>query len=219
MFQSGIMVLVRPEKWDDPFENYIVGAKFKIGNGTLNLGLRQTLHGSCWTRKSVSDALWRIYSPDKVSVRLKSTPSLLGKSLDKALARNRYSEWFVGKVNYMPQSKIVRTAVTLAKQILRDHSGMAAAKSLLFKRNAFSHEEEIRVLVLDGHSKSKAGMLRIPIDPHEVIQSVLIDSRAPAEIVSVYTSFLKSQLGFKGRISKSTLYDPLDPLVVEIPEN
>jgi hypothetical protein len=215
IFQTNEMILVRPEKWDDPFENYIINAKFKYSDGdTLDLSLRSTLHGSCWTKKSVSDAMWRIYSPDKISVRIKSTPKLLGEALNSALKNYARSKWFVGKVKYYPQSKILSKAKFLANQILSDASEEAAAKSLLFKRNAFSHEQEVRILVIDRHQKAKNGMIKIKLDPHKVIQGILVDSRAPDEWLQVYSTYLKNQLGFKGRVTKSTLYNPVDPVII-----
>lgn len=43
-----------------------------------------------------------------------------------------------------------------------------------------------------------------------------IDSRAPTELVDVYTAYLKNELKFKGSISKSTLYDIPKPIKVKI---
>jgi hypothetical protein len=216
-FRTGQMAFVRPEKWDDPFENYIVGVRFETGGGHLDLGLRHTFHGSCWTRKSVSDALWRIYSPDKMSVRIRSTPRILGKCLDTALAKYQRSKWFVGRVTYLPQRKIIEKAATLAQHILKDRSEVAAANSLLFKRNSFAHEDEVRVLVIDRHQKARQGVLKVNLDPHQVVHSVLVDSRASDDLVHVYASYLKEKLGFKGRVSRSTLYSPPERLIVKLP--
>lgn len=215
-FRTTQMAFVRSEKWDDPFENYIVGVKFMRGSGTLDLGLRHTLHGSCWTRKSVSDAMWRIYSPDKTAVRIRSTPRILGKCLDSGLAKYPNSKWFIGRVEYLPQSRILKNASSLARRIFKDKSEVAAARSLLFKRHSFSHEDEVRVLVLDRHQKSQRGLLKVTLDPYEAVQSVLIDSRASDDLVYVYASFLKEKLGFKGRVSKSALYAPPGRLVVKL---
>jgi hypothetical protein len=218
-FRTGEFALTTTSKWDDPFENFIVGVRFKIGRGTLDLALRHVVHGSCWTRKSVSDALWRIYSPDKLSVRIGSTPRLLGASLKGALAKYPRSKWFIGRVQYLPQGSIVRSAAALARRILQDKSETAAARSVLIKRRSFAHEDEVRVLVIDRHLKSKGGILKVKVDPHEIVRSIMIDSRAPKEVVEMYRTHLKEQLGFRGRISKSTLYDLPDRLVVELDRN
>jgi len=215
-FRTGEFALTRTSMWDDPFENFIVGVRFKIGRATLDLALRNVVHGSCWTSKSVSDALWRIYSPDKLSVRIGSTPRLLGTSLQEALTKYPHSQWFIGRVQYLPQASIVRSATTLAKEILKDKSETAAARSVLLKRRSFSHENEVRVLVIDRHLKSKGGILKVKIDPHKIVRSVMIDSRAPKEVSEMYRTHLVEQLGFRGRITQSTLYDLPDRLVVEL---
>lgn len=219
LFRTSEFTLARTSKWDDPFENYIVSVRFKSGDGgTLDLALRHVVHGSCWTRKSVSDALWRIYSPDKLSVRIGSSPRLIGEALQTGLARNPRSAWFIGRVDYLPQGTIVKIASGYAQEILRDKSEVAAARSVLIKRRSFSHEDEVRVLVIDRHARSKGGLLRVRIDPHAMIRSVMIDSRTPPDVRAMYESHLRTHIGFKGRISTSTLYDLPPKLVVPFPE-
>lgn len=215
-FKTGKFGLAKTEKWDDPFENYIAGATYKQGQGTIKLALRRIAHGSCWTRKGVSDAMWRIYSSDKLAVRISSTPRLLGAALTTALSKADRSRWYIGSVTYLPQSKILERAENLAKEILKSKSDLAAAKSFLFKRNSFSHEDEIRILVIDRHGRSRGGILSLAIDPFQVINSILVDSRAPEAIFDVYKKYLKTEIGFTGRIAKSTLYRPPEQLVINL---
>ena len=217
MFQKKEMVFVRPEKWDDPFENYIIDPEFRFADGSfLKLTYRHVIHGCCWTKKSVSDAMWRIYSPDKISVRIKSTPALVAEELEKALKKYPRSSWHIGKVQYLSQKKILNKARSLAETIYSstEEKETAAAKSILIKRNSFAHEQEIRVLIIDRHLKSKNGTIKLKIDPHKIIQSVLVDSRAPDEWLQVYSHFLKNNIGFKGSVNKSVLYKPPDRLVI-----
>jgi hypothetical protein len=79
--RSKAIAIVHPSLWDDPFENCLVGGKFRTGNATTGLALRHTRLGSCWTRKSVPGAMWRIYSTDKTAVCIKSIPELVGDAL------------------------------------------------------------------------------------------------------------------------------------------
>lgn len=216
MFQKQEITMVIPGKWDDPFENYITNPMYKHSDGSSSkLIITSVLHGSCWTSKSVSDAMWRIYSPDKIAVRVKSTPELLGNALASGLKKHSDSNWFIGKVQYLSQKKILHKAELFASRILNDQSEIAAAKCLLLKRSSFSHEQEIRAFVFDRHRKSQKGILKIKIDPHEVIQSVLVDSRAPDEWLDIYSTYLKEKLGFKGKVSKSILYKPLEQLTIQ----
>ena len=70
-------------------------------------------------------------------------------------------------------------------------------------------------MVIDQDDISTDGVLSINVDPNEIIQSVLIDSRAPSELVDVYTDYLKNALHFNGNVSKSTLYDVPRPMTVK----
>lgn len=218
MFQKKEMVLVRPEKWDDPFENYLIDPEYRSATGgILRLSYRHVMHGACWSKKYVSDAMWRIYSPDKISVRIKSTPEIIGECLEEALERYPRSSWHIGKVKYLRQGEILKMASDLAHKILKSKNEreIVAAKSALFKRTSFSHEQEVRVFVIDRHSRSKNGIIKIKIDPHKIVQNIMVDSRAPDEWLDVYSTFMKHELGFKGKISKSTLYRPVGRLIIE----
>jgi hypothetical protein len=216
IFQSKQMAFVKPEKWDDPFENLIAKTKIYMGSTFIDVGIRETPHGTCWTRRSVSDAIWRIYSHDKKSVRIKSTPAILCRNITKGLKGYPKSKLFIGKVEYLKTNEIRGKAKEFTKGVISGDPDRVVAQSLLFKRNSFSHEEEVRVLVIDHDNISMDGVLNINVDPHEIIQNVQIDSRAPSEIVEVYTNYLKNVLHFNGYVGKSTLYDVPKPMTVKV---
>lgn len=214
IFSTNTYQLINPSLWDDPYEQWLTSAKFDLGSDELDLGFRKSFFGSCWTRKTSSDAMWRIYSPDKTAVRIRTTPRLLGGAIQQALQPGSKAMAFIGKVQYLSQAMISQQAESLAIATLSTQSELAAAKSLLIKRVSFSHEEEIRLLIINRNYDGQ--VLPISIDPHTVIQSVMIDSRAPKELIDVYKNHLKNTLGFKGRVSKSTLYDHPPPLNISI---
>jgi hypothetical protein len=208
--------LVRTEKWDDPFETYLSGATYLYKGGTISLALRQIVYGSCWTKKGASDAMWRIYSPDKVAVRIKTTPNLLAEALDSALARKSRAKWFIGRVKYHSERDILNRAESIATDVYNDRTDTSAARSYLFKRNAFSHEDEVRILVVDRSSRPKDGVLSLAMSPGDVIQSVLVDPRAPESVVHMYKSYLKSEFGFTRSVQQSQIYRAPKPLVIDV---
>jgi len=215
MFQTNKMTFVKPEKWDDPFENFIAKTKIYMESSFLDVGIRKNPHGTCWTRKSVSDAIWRIYSHDKKAVRIKSTPEIICRNIAKGLQDYPKSKLFIGKVEYLTTNQIKEKAKIFTKGVISGDSGKVVAESLLFKRKSFSHEEEVRVLVIDQDDIGTDGVVSINVNPHEIIQSVLIDSRAPSELVDVYTDYLKNALHFNGSVGKSTLYDVTKPMTMK----
>jgi hypothetical protein len=213
------LTMLRTDLWDDPWENYIAHVRFHIGRATTQFQFRRTVYGSCWTRKSVSDALWRIYSPDKLAIRIASTPWLLGTALKAGIGTRSKASWFVGRVQYLPQSDIAKRAGDIAYDIASDRSGSGAARSVLFKRRSFAHEDEVRALVIDpGRSRVRGGMWRVKVDPQAIIRSVMLDSRTPKEVADMYSAYLKNELGFRGLITRSTLYDLPKRLEVDLVE-
>ena len=130
-----------------------------MGSSFLDLGIRKNPYGTCWTRKSVSDAIWRIYSHDKKSVRIKSTPNIIYRNIAKGLQDYPKSKLFIGRVEYLTTNQIKEKAKKFTKGVISGDSGKVVAESLLFKRNSFSHEEEVRVLVIDQDDIGTAGVL------------------------------------------------------------
>jgi hypothetical protein len=83
MFSERELVMVRPSSWDDPFENFLLqcGVIDGCGKVTSLASLRDHWYGLCWTTNEDSDAMWRIYSPDKKGVRVKTTIRKLADTL------------------------------------------------------------------------------------------------------------------------------------------
>src|SRR4051812_3004578 len=69
MFTKKENVLVKPQKWEDPFENFILNWPSRADESAKFV--RPTVHGQCWTVGKASDAMWRIYSPTSHSVRIR----------------------------------------------------------------------------------------------------------------------------------------------------
>lgn len=80
LFEKKENALVKPELWDDPFENFILKIPEKGSKSKPN----KRGYGQCWTLNFESDAMWRIYSPDKNGVRIQTTIRKLHHSLHSA---------------------------------------------------------------------------------------------------------------------------------------
>ncbi len=58
--------LVNTSKWEDVYENFMLKENFVVNGKTYTIAdLSNKYFGQCWTTKASSDAMWRIYSPDK----------------------------------------------------------------------------------------------------------------------------------------------------------
>lgn len=71
---------VSPSSWEDPFEAFTSKAKIIIDGKEIFSNSR--IWGQCWTtRINETDAMWRIYTPSKNGVRIKTTARKLLDSL------------------------------------------------------------------------------------------------------------------------------------------
>ncbi|MCP4320043.1 MAG: DUF2971 domain-containing protein [Hyphomicrobiales bacterium] len=177
LFDDEQNTLCRPSEWDDPFENFILTSPVKRPDGsTGKFEFHNDVYGQCWTRKKASDALWRIYSPDNTAVRIKSRVGKLLAQLETARDAHAQSECFIGRVSYPSQKRLKEFARTLFKNEIRNE--FAIAKSLLAKRYAFVHEQEVRLIYISGNkTRTEENFFGYPIDPHKLIEQVMIDPR------------------------------------------
>lgn len=67
--------------WEDPWENILSNYELHIGEkvSASFYSADQHFFGQCWTLKQESDAMWRIYSPNKCGVKVASTVGKLRK--------------------------------------------------------------------------------------------------------------------------------------------
>lgn len=211
MLDLKINTLLKPKLWDDPFENFICASTFKPKNGKpFRFPHRDRAYGQCWTLEAESDAMWRIYAPNKDGAKIETSISTLYDSLRNA-RQNRYPgmSCFIGKVKYDSQGEFEELindpdrVCELMNGEKRHSRGQA--KTLLLKRIEFKHEKEIRLLYLDPHNKGFTDTYQYPCDPFKLIKSITLDPRMDPRIYEVYRTYL-NKLGYKGKIDQSKLY-------------
>jgi len=103
LFRSKHLVLVYPRLWEDPYENVLATA-FGISKENENVRYSYESHvkdiyGICWSTVTENDAIWKIYSPNKNKVKLKTTigkPSNTVSSIELDFLQSR-----IGKVRYL----------------------------------------------------------------------------------------------------------------------
>lgn len=203
LFSNQQIALVKPESWDDPFENLRLKTPIKVAGSLAQISAKDSVYGQCWTEHRETDAMWRIYSGAKDGVRMPSTPRKLLDALKKSCSSNPELRCFVGRATYLPKSKL-KTA--LDEVDLFNPNGSGIAESLLYKRNEFSHEKEVRLIYVgeDGTCDSKNYLF--DIDIHYTIDRILFDPRMDEGIRRGYVDAIK-KLGYKGEVKRSTLYD------------
>ncbi|MCR9137173.1 MAG: DUF2971 domain-containing protein [Alphaproteobacteria bacterium] len=213
LFSKKQNVLVRPSKWEDPFENFILNAPARLPDGTtVSFGFNNDFYGQCWTKLTSSDALWRIYSPDKTGVRVRTTVRKLLTTLQAPHGEWAHEQAFIGKVLYLGDKKLV----AFGNEVFRDGlNSRALAETLLVKRIAFRHEREIRLLYFEK-DKAQKDIYAYHINPHALIDQVMLDPRLQRNDFNAKRDEIHRRTGFKGKILHSLLYAPPKGMIFPI---
>ncbi|WP_314724912.1 DUF2971 domain-containing protein [Enterocloster bolteae] len=150
----------KPYEWEDTYE----GALFKlIKNDKVNGALIQKLeeksskkfeqvvtayeriilsaklcYAKCWSLCEESDAMWRIYSYDKKAIRISTTIKHIKQILEES--RTKYSTK-ICKVSYK------MTADNVESIILPISNCDSSIAPYFYKRDAFEHEQEVRIVI------------------------------------------------------------------------
>jgi hypothetical protein len=65
-----------------------------------------------------------------------------------------------------------------------------------------------------GSGRSRSCLRGVPVDPDKLIDRILLDPRAPGELVEALAFYFKEKIKFKKRVGRSILYKSPTPLVV-----
>jgi len=189
------LYFAHPSTWDDPYEQILHHDQFKA------------IFAQCWCRKALSDAMWRIYSPNGLGVRIATTRQRLTQALELE-KKNKTFSFRIQNVEYLFQEELDFELDNVKKRLVAQRTFANAAAPLFLKRKAFDHEREARVVIHDPAANKAPEMkgTTVDIDPFEVITSIWVDPRAPDSIVEAYKFYLKEKLGFPGVVEKSRLY-------------
>ncbi|WP_416349307.1 DUF2971 domain-containing protein [Rhizobium sp. AN88] len=155
--------------------------------------------------------MWRIYSPNKDGVRLRSTPRKLLTALKNGCVDYSDVRCFIGAVNYVPKKRLESS---FKKIDIFKTDGSGIAESLLYKRTEFSHEREVRLIYSGDDGKCTSDIFEFSLDISTTFDRVLFDPRMNEDLRKSYTLAVKA-LGFNGEIKRSTLYDPPKQLTLK----
>ncbi|MCH5542227.1 DUF2971 domain-containing protein [Pseudomonas syringae pv. syringae] len=204
IFEKGELYFARPSTWDDPYEQRIKHAQ------------DHAIFAQCWGRSPISDAMWRIYSQHGAGVRISTTLNKLTDVM-KATCKERNYLRRIKQVEYFSQKEIDEITKKIAQDLRESFDIGRAVDVLYMKREAFSHEAEWRAMFFtkkESREKEEKG-ISIKIDPHKFIDRILLDPRAPDELVRAFEFYFKEKLGFKGNVQRSSLYKIPEPYIIE----
>lgn len=216
------LVLVPPTFWEDPFEDLAASIMMQGPNHAqkpLSEYLNAT-HCQCWSFESESDVLLRAYSrvmidklhsrnsePRFEGVQVRTTPRKLAAALRPWAERVSGGQFYLGRVEYAPQHDTSQRVVNILSRIGPYEMGRGEnrAQSLLLKRNAFAHEDEVRLIRVNDNCDRINEPLTVNIEPNAFIEDVRFDPRL-ITFERREREQMARTLRYEGAFSESGLY-------------
>lgn len=206
MIQNQKLAINRISAWPDVYENYLLKQNYMLYDGTHIDVINQTdgVFGQCWTLCPETDAMWRIYSHDFKSIRIRTTVEKLYDSLYQS--DSNMADTYIGLVQYESQEDIEAAILSLSPLDIRDILSVIV-KGAFVKRIEFSHEQEVRIVrILDSLQMNNLGdLLYYPINS-QFIEELCIDPRADNNLTQQLTNDLINAGASQNIIIKSSLY-------------
>lgn len=171
--------LVQIEKWEDPFEAFLLKQKVHDGNNVIDISsLYKNYYGQCWSlNEKETDATWRIYSPKKDGVLVKTTLGKLWDGFYDPSLKFASIEFSIGKVEYHEEKDIKSTFQRINFGELIDTKMSELSKTLFIKRREFEHENEVRIIFNDLEGKSSEELYNYPIILEDLFVDMIADPR------------------------------------------
>lgn len=208
LFTDRRNVLSQVHNWKDKFENFQMALGGILDGERFAYGLKNDFVGQCWTKHALSEAMWGIYANDasKRFLRIKSTPRKLLTALAKAHPALPRDTCFLGKVQYNTEKEL---KASLGDGGQLHVSAVSLAHTLLLKRRAFKHENEVRLLYFgNGADCDDRGLYRYEVNPHDMVTQIMADPNRDRSNWTKDKARLKKVTGFAGEIKRSRMYDP-----------
>jgi hypothetical protein len=153
----------------------------------------------CFTKRIVSEAMWRIYSRDSRGVQIVTNVGRL-----KNLVAGCCSEFDCHLREVIYDDEIEKDDF-FVKNFPKATMQEKAFECLFRKRRAFDHEEEVRLVLYSPKDRPDSDLHFLYCDPNEVIQRVILDPRIDKRTEDLQIMTIQ-KLGFSGKVAKSSLY-------------
>ncbi len=196
---------VRPCAWDDKYEGYlfsymesqkdvrhivsemyyrfcpknyyaIVDNYFKMWHS------KWYTYAQCWSGHKETDAMWRCYSYENRAIRIRTREDKLLNHTKTIFSEMNNFKVDLKKVTYDLSKKSV-----VEQQIGQMNNSLSAYETYLHKRPAFKHEEEYRLLIVDGTLYSRDVLSAFAAKFNINIKGKTITDKSDEEIIDCLT--------------------------------
>ncbi len=216
------LVLVSPSLWEDPREDIPASIMMQRADHAQKelSGYLHPARCQCWSFECESDSLLRAYSrvtidplhsrncePRNEGVMVRTTARKLSKALTEWTERAPSGKFYLGRVEYLEREEASQKVVNTLGNIgpVEIGRGENRARSLLLKRKAFSHEDEVRLIWVCDDKREIDKAMTVNVNPNDFIDEVTFDPRL------IRFELLERQqrakaLGYEGAFTESGLY-------------
>jgi hypothetical protein len=192
--QNSQMVFVTPQKWNDPFDNFLF--KQKVINPETFL---KKIYVGCFTLNSHSQAYWKTYAPDGYCVRIQYNT----QKLFDLLLGLKDKIWF-GELEYKNEKELVeilKSTIGLKDSLESETINDTFLNIFSLKRMPFKYEEEIRIIFESNPMNN--GLRKVKINLTEVISDIYLDPRMKDYETKAWKEYLAQ---FNIPVRKSQLF-------------
>lgn len=222
-------VLAHPSTWEDPYE--LLGGSIPVRHLNNDPDSHAIIDApflrvfaQCWSATKESDTLLRAYSrvvkdqhvrrnilPREEGVRVSSTPRKLLNALETGTKERLAGQSYIGSVRYISEDGLAMEVLDIfikLKEHVFDQLDNLVNFALL-KRNAFSHEAEVRLLFISDNPDPATKHIRVKIDPNAIFDEVTFDPRLEGFERKEREDVVR-KLRYSGKIVASNLYQRPD---------
>ena len=212
LLTTGQLYIDRINSWEDVYENFFLKERFYSREMRQTIDTSQysnDIFGQSWTSIPETDAMWRIYSPDKLGVRIETTAKKLFSAV--MVDSRSLGGTLLGEVMYEEQDAITKFIIDW---ITKDKNSMFRALlpiTHFLKRKEFEHEHEIRLIKsIDSNSEelvNSVKRLAFRININDFIESYRLDPRLDNATFETQKEYLINLGADSSKISRSHLYE------------
>lgn len=200
-------------KWADTFEYPI-----RFMPEDRRNAIEKNLFGLCLTKTYDKEAMWKLYSGEQAyGVCIKTTAQSICRALDINCEPSNpdRSIPFIGNVKYVSYLESEPSHMFDEEDKIQYPDYMYPA---YIKRDAFSYEEEVRIMILKSGMAPTIDGISIPLLDFSFIHEIILSPYYPEKDILSFKSLCKDY-GLAVQIRQSDFLREIDENSVELPPN
>ncbi|MBR5433110.1 MAG: DUF2971 domain-containing protein [Bacteroidales bacterium] len=215
MMRDNKLTLTQIRNWfdDDSYELFLLKQRFYLNDKPEPNLVNQHIpyfYGQSWSFQKESDALWRIYSKNHNSVKIKTT---LRKLIPLCEQQPQNTVTKIGEINYVDRKDIIYEIDSLNKNKSFSVSNFfdIVYRASFTKMRAFECEKEFRIISQmenDVHSSPAPNIIKFNISP-DFIEEITFDPRMQKSVCTEIEKQIK-QINKKITFTNDPSYDEIN---------